>query len=171
WRWPGLQVFSWVLPRQAFEASADLAANLLGYLPLGMVMCLGHLRSGRGAPLAAVATLLGGSLLSYGLELIQFTLPDRVPSRSDWMLNSLGVAWGALAAITLNALGFVDVWHRLRERWFIPQASVGLALIWLWPWGLLYPTPLPLAQGQLWAPLHIALVELTQRTPWQSMLV
>ncbi|MDE2078603.1 MAG: VanZ family protein, partial [Burkholderiales bacterium] len=163
--------FSWVLPKLPNEVLDDLIGNLLGYLPLGLIMCLAHLRSGSTTFGAAVKTLLVCSAWSYAMELIQFTLPTRVPSISDWSLNTLGAAWGALAAVTVHALGLVDAWHRLREEWFIPQAGHGLALIWLWPLGLLFPPPVPLGQGQLWPPLRLMLIEWTQDTPWQDWLV
>lgn len=171
WHWPDSHVFSWVLPKQPNEVMDDVVANLLGYLPLGFILCLAHLRSGRAAPWAALRTVLICSGLSYSLELLQFTVPGRVPSLSDWVLNSLGAAWGVLAAITVHALGLVDVWHRLRERWFIPQAGHGLALLSLWPLGLLFPPPLPLGQGQLMPHVRIGLVELTKDTPFQRWLL
>ncbi len=171
WHWPEPQAFSWVLPKLPHEVLNDLIGNLLGYLPLGLVMCLAFLRSGVGALRAAVMSVAFGSGWSYSLELIQYALPARVPSISDWTLNTLGAAWGALAAVTIHALGVVDVWHRWREKWFIPQAGHGLALIWLWPLGLLFPPPLPLGQGQLWPTLRVHLVEWTRDTPWQSWLL
>lgn len=171
WHWPDSHVFRWILPKQPNEVMDDVVANLLGYLPMGFILCLAHLRSGRAAPWAALRTLVLCVLLSYSLELLQFTVPGRVPSLSDWVLNSLGAAWGVLAAITVHALGLVDVWHRLRERWFIPQAGHGLALLSLWPLGLLFPPPLPLGQGQLWPHLRIGLVELTRDTPWQAWVL
>lgn len=171
WHWPDRHVFTWVLPRLQQEVAEDLVGNLLGYLPLGAILCLAHVRSGRHAAWAALLTVLSGSAMSYGLELVQFTVPGRVPSVTDWVLNTLGTAWGALAAVTVHALGLVDVWHRLREKWFIPQAGHGLALLWLWPLGLLFPPPLPLGEGQLLPHVRIALVELTQDTPWQRWLL
>ncbi len=171
WHWPDRHVFTWELPKQSHEVPSDLVANLLGYLPLGLILTVAHLRSGRGAFVAAVLTLATGSALSYGLELAQFTVPNRVPSISDWALNTLGMAWGALTAVTLNALGLVEVWHRLRERWFIPQAGFGLALIWMWPLGLLFPPPLPLGEGQFLPHLLIGLMELTRDTPWQAWVL
>ena len=171
WHWPDSHVFTWVLPKQANEVMDDVVANLLGYLPLGFILCLAHLRSGWTAPGAALRTLLMCSGLSYGLELLQFTVPGRVPSMSDWVLNSLGSAWGVLVAITAHALGLVDVWHRLRERWFIPQAGHGLALLWLWPLGLLFPPPLPLGQGQLMPHVRIGLMELTQGSALQRWVL
>lgn len=171
WHWPEPQAFSWLLPKLPNEVLNDLIGNLLGYLPLGAVLCLAHLRSGANSFWAALRAVAFCSAWSYGLELTQFALPARVPSISDWTLNTLGAAWGALAAVTIHALGLVDVWHRLREKWFIPQAGNGLALIWLWPVGLLFPPPLPLGQGQLLPQLRLLLVEWTQGSPWQQWLL
>lgn len=171
WQWPERQAFSWMLPKLHREFSGDLASNLVGYLPLGAILCVAHLRSGRSVPAAALATVLTGTGLSYTLELIQYTLPGRVPSVTDWVLNTLGVAWGALAAVTMHALGLIDLWHTVRERWFIPQAGHGLALLWVWPLGLLFPPPLPLGQGQLWPHLRVLLVEWTAHTPLQRWLL
>ncbi len=171
WHWPERQVFTWVLPKLGREVPSDLVANILGYLPLGLILCVAHLRSRRLPMSAAVLTVLTASALSYTLELIQFTVPTRVPSITDWLLNTLGTAWGALGAVTVHALGLVDAWHRLRERWFIPQAGHGLALLWMWPLGLLFPPPLPLGEGQLLPHVRIALVEWTQGTPLQPWLL
>ncbi len=171
WRWPESQVFHWLLPKLGFEVANDLVANILGYLPFGLIMCIAHLRSGRGPLAAAVLTVLAGSAVSYLVELTQYALPARVPSITDWMLNTLGMAWGALAALTLSALGLVEMWHRLRERWFIPQAGHGLALLSMWPLGLLFPTPWPLGQGQLLPRVRITLMEWTQDTPLQAWIL
>lgn len=169
--WPAPGVFRWVLPKLPSELAYDLVENLLGYIPLGAIWCLALLRSNWTVFGAALVALISCSALSYSLELVQFTLPSRTPSISDWTLNTLGAAWGVLAAITADALGLVTVWHRLRERWFIPQAGFGLALIGLWPLGLLFPPPIPLAQGQLWPALHLLLIDWTANTPWQDWLL
>jgi VanZ family protein len=171
WQWPGLATISWGLPRQSHELMSDVTANLLGYLPLGLVLCLAWLRSGQRDFSAAWRTVFAASLLSYGLEQLQHALPGRVPSVTDWALNTVGAAWGVLGALTLNALGLVAFWRRLRERWFFPQAGHGLALLCLWPLGLLFPPPLPLGQGQIWPELRVLLVELTQGTPWQAVFL
>lgn len=171
WHWPVPGMFTWVLPKQSFEAPSDLMANLVGYMPLGAVLCIALLRSGWGVLASSVGTVVFGAALSYSLELTQFVLPGRVPSISDWALNSLGAAWGVLAAITAHALGLVDWWHGWRERWFIPQAGFGLALLWLWPLGLLFPPPLPLGEGQLWPVLRLHLIDWTADTPLQAWLV
>lgn len=171
WHWPDRQVFSWVLPKLHQEIVSDLVANILGYLPFGMILCLAWLRSGYSVTSAVLRTVLMGASMSYTLELIQYTVPGRVPSISDWVLNTLGTAWGTLAAVTIQALGVVDWWHRLRQKWFITQAGHGLALLWMWPLGLLFPPPLPLGEGQLLPHLRLGLVELTSGTPLQAWLL
>lgn len=168
WNWSAAHSWSLALPKHRHEVANDLVGNILGYLPLGLIACLAHLRSGRSVLWAVAWTIVPVSGLSYALELVQFGLPNRVPSITDWMLNTLGVAWGALAAVTVHALGLVDVWHQLRERWFIPQAGLGLVLLWLWPLGLLFPPPLPLGEGQLLPHLKVAFDDWMLGTPWQD---
>lgn len=168
WQWPDWHTFSWLLPKHRHEVANDIVGNILGYLPLGLILCLAHLRSGRAALGAVILTVLPLSAFSYGMELAQSALPNRVPSITDWMLNTLGAAWGTLAAVTVHVLGLVDGWHRMRQRWFIPQAGLGLVLLWLWPLGLLFPPPLPLGEGQLWPHLRLAWVDWMADTPWQS---
>ena len=171
WRWPSPQAFSWILPKLGSETLDDVVANLLGYVPMGMVLCLAHLRSGRSAMAAACWTSLACSALSYSMELLQFTVPGRVPSLADWVLNSLGAGWGVLAAISLQACGLLDRWHRLRQEWFITQSSHGLALLGIWPWGLLFPPPLPMGEGQVLPRLRVALMEWTHDSPLQPYVL
>lgn len=171
WHWPEGQVFRWALPRLGHEAASDLAGNILGYVPLGLILCLAHLRSGRPAWWAACLTLASASALSYTLELIQYAVPSRIPSLTDWVLNSLGAAWGVLAALTLHALGVVAAWHTMVQRWFGSPSGWGPALLWIWPLGLLYPPPLPLGQGQLLPPVRLLWLEWTQDVSWQGWLL
>ncbi len=171
WAWPDGSIFHWWLPRLAYESADDMAANVLGYLPLGAVWCLAHLRSGRPPVFAAALALLTCSVWSYGIELTQHFLPSRVPSFMDWALNTLGAAWGVLAALTAHALGAVDWWHRQRERWLDAHAGSGLALIALWPVGLLQPLPWPLGEGRLLPHLHALLREASEGSVWQSVVL
>jgi VanZ family protein len=171
WQWPAPGVMTWVLPKLRTNYTFDLVGNLLGYIPLGAVLCIALLRSDNSPAGSALISVLCCSALSYGLELIQFTLPGRVPSISDWTLNTLGAAWGVLAAMTAQALGLLEWWHGWRERWFIPQAGMGLVLLWLWPLGLLFPPPLPLAEGQLWPTLHWMLLDWSEGTTLQAFLM
>jgi len=171
WAWPEGSIFHWWLPKLPHEATDDLAANVLGYLPLGAVWCLAHLRSGRRPVFAAAVALLTCSAWSYGIELVQHFLPSRVPSFMDWALNTLGAAWGVLAALTAHALGWVDWWHRQRLRWLDAHAGTGVALLALWPVGLLQPLPWPLGQGRVLPHLHALLREASEGSIWQSVVL
>lgn len=171
WAWPPGSVFQWTLPKLPREYADDIAANVLGYLPLGAIWCLAHLRSGRRPWLAALMALLTCTAWSYGIELVQHFLPSRVPSVMDWMLNSLGAAWGVLVALTLHALGWVDTWHRWRVNWLGRQMGGGLALLLLWPVGLLTPLPTPLGEGRLLPRLLALLTEAAAGSVWQPWVV
>jgi VanZ family protein len=168
WAWPPGSIFHFWLPKLPHEAQDDLAANVLGYLPLGGIWCLAHLRSGRAPVVAALAALATCSGWSYAIELTQHFLPTRVPSVMDWVLNTLGAAWGVLAALTVHALGWVDLWHRWRVKWFGRQTGAGLALLIFWPVGLLTPLSWPLAEGRLVPRLHRLLGEATEGSVWQA---
>ena len=151
WRWP--RDASWhdllVLPWGPWGDLFDRWSNLLGYVPFGLLLAMGRLRSGS-SMLAALGTgLVVPAVLSYGMELLQATLPTRHPSLKDWAMNSGGGAVGALLALALHRTRFVDGWHALRQRWFERDSEGALALLALWPLGLLFPTPAPLGLGQI----------------------
>src|SRR5262245_5394090 len=64
----------------------DVAANLLGYIPLGMAL------RGRGR----WAALLFAGLLSMFAEAVQLFTPDRMPGVVDIVTNVAGAALGLL---------------------------------------------------------------------------
>jgi VanZ family protein len=152
WRWPaGANVWTLLrLPWPRGQNNFDIFSNLLGYVPLGTLLVLAAGRHrGRGAAAARDATALA-AVLSYALEVGQNLLPLRVPSLLDWLLNTAGAAIGALLGLWLartDALGWL---HRAGELWFAQRSRSGLALLALWPIGLLFPTPVALGLGQVW---------------------
>jgi VanZ family protein len=168
WRWPpgpslgALLVLPWPPWRDPF----DVWSNVLGYMPLGGLLYVAQVRGGRTAWKAALGALLAASALSYLTEVIQQFLPGRVPSRVDWALNSVGAAAGAAMAAVLQALGLLQRWQALRERWFVRDSAGGLSLLALWPIGLLFPTPVPLAVGHLANELRDALLALFEGATW-----
>jgi len=138
-----------LLPWSRWWTGFDLVSNLLGYLPLGLLVFGALVRSG--AP--AVRSLWGavgmGGALSLLMEMLQNWLPHRVPSNVDLALNVLGSAAGAAIGLVVHWRGGVERWQSVRERWFIARSAGGLALLVLWPLGLLFPAPVPLGVGQV----------------------
>ncbi len=170
WRWPpGRSLESLLaLPWAQYHIAFDIWANFIGYVPLGALLYGAAVRSGGhwgwALPLAA---LLPGAM-SYALELTQNFLPERVPSREDWLLNGGGGIVGALAGAALQALGALRVWQALRDRWFLPASAGALTLLLLWPLGLLFPAPVPLGLGQCWDELRELARLAFEDTPWAA---
>lgn len=168
WRWPpGLSLQGMLrLPWPKYSGSFDMQANLAGYLPLGLLGFAAAMRSGLGLRGGFLLGLLPWPLLSLLMETLQYFLPGRVPSAADWALNSAGALVGTLLGLLLNAFGGLSRWQDARDYWFQPHSAGALALLALWPLGLLFPTPVPLGLGQ-WLPHLQALVaEALDGTPW-----
>lgn len=169
WRWPPGGFHDLVaLPWPRIRLPFDESANLLGYLPLGALLYGAILRSG-GRPARAFGWGFAlPVLLSFALEWAQGLLPQRVPSAKDWVLNSAGALLGALLAVGLDASGAVERWQRLRERWFVRQSAAALALMLLWPLGLLFPQAVPLGLGQFGDALRGWVDAALAGTPWEG---
>ncbi|MES1161803.1 MAG: teicoplanin resistance protein VanZ, partial [Rhizobacter sp.] len=100
---------------------------------------------------------------------LQNFLPQRVSSNVDLGVNVLGTLAGALIGVRVHLGGGVEHWQTARDRWFIGRSAGGLAMLLLWPIGLLFPLPVPLAQGQVLVRLQETLaqaVEGTSIAPW-----
>ncbi|HEX3140525.1 MAG TPA: VanZ family protein, partial [Rhizobacter sp.] len=154
------------MPWRPWWTSFDLVSNLLGYMPLGALLFGAQVRSGRETAVSALSTVLAGALLSLCMESLQNWLPQRVPSIIDWLLNTAGTVLGLVIALAVRALGGVDRWQVLRDRWFIARSAGGIALLLLWPVGLLFPTPVPFGLGQMLVPLQEAAAGVLEGTPW-----
>lgn len=154
------------LPWPRYWTSFDVVSNLLGYMPLGALAVGALVRSGRRATLAFGVAVLAGALLSFLMESLQNWLQQRVPSSLDWVLNTAGTLAGALVAVAVHALGGIDRWQTLRDRWFVARSAGGLLLLLLWPVGLLFPTPIPLGLGQVLVRLQELAAEALSGTPW-----
>lgn len=170
WRWPAGLAPAELLRLQwpHWRAAFDEAANVLGYVPLGLLLFVAVVRSG-GAPRAAWVGALGVALLlSYTVEVAQTFLPQRVPSLKDVACNALGTVVGAGLAHALSSIGAVDRWHALREDWFGGTSGVALGLLVLWPIALLFPAPVPLGVGAVWGVLGDAIHAALADTPWAA---
>jgi VanZ family protein len=155
----------------------DVAANVVGYIPLGFLLALSFIRRGNVRYFAShpnlvsiVVALLAGTALSFCMEAVQSFLPSRVASNVDLGLNAGGTLIGAIAATALELGGAIDRWSRFRERWFIPQARGALVLLALWPFALLFPAAVPLGLGQVLERLEGTVAEWLQDTPFLDWL-
>lgn len=170
WRYQGIAPWSFLSsPLPKYWTGFDVAANVLGYLPLGFLLTLSVLRTGR-TRYAVGLTMLAASALSLMMESLQSYLPARVPSNVDLALNMLGAWLGALLAWAMEQLGVLDRWSIFRSRWFVADARGGLVLLALWPLALLFPAAVPFGLGQVLERLETALTEVLQDTPFLDWL-
>lgn len=118
----------------------DLVVNSLIYLPLGAGIRLATVRW----PLVVsilLATLIGGAL-SLCVETLQSHLPQRVPSLSDFILNTSGALAGAALVGLLNPRGQLHALaHAWRVRNFQPGHEANLVLAALFGWSLSQLSP------------------------------
>jgi VanZ family protein len=170
WRVPGVSIFAFLgLPWPRYWTGFDLATNLIGYMPLGALIFGALVRTGGGVERALQKSLALGTLLSLAMELLQNFLPNRVASNVDLGTNALGTLAGAGVGAWVHRHGLVDRWQVARDRWFVRQSAGGIALLLLWPVGMLFPLPVPLAQGQVLSKLQEGLAEWLADTtvgPW-----
>ena len=160
WRIPGVSVWAFLSrPWWHWWTAFDLISNLLGYLPLGALVFGALVRSGWSVGRSFGVALVGGAGLSFTMELLQNFLPQRVSSNVDLALNIAGTAVGALLGALIHWLGGVERWQAVRDRWFIDSSAGGLALLVLWPIGLLFPGPVPFGGGPVWPRLRDTLAD------------
>lgn len=166
WRNQGIAPWEFFsAPWPKYWTGFDVAINVAGYMPLGALLSVGIIRTRLAGNPVAFATVCG-MLLSVFMEGMQNYLPSRVPSREDWLLNSLGTFVGAGAAVVLEKVGALDRWSAVRARWFVPHGRGGIVLLATWPCALVFPAAIPLGVGQVWQRLELVLVTSLQELPF-----
>jgi VanZ family protein len=153
-------------PRGRWRLGFDELSNFIGYVPLGALLVVAVLREGGRRWVAVLVALACSALLSYAVEVAQQFLPPRVPSLKDCLFNVGGAGVGALLALLLHALGALDRWQGVRERWFERASAMPLLLLLLWPVALLFPAPAPLGLGDVWGEVQSWLQAALAGTPW-----
>jgi hypothetical protein len=99
------------------------------------------------------------------METLQNCLPRRVSSNVDLALNALGAALGVAIGVALHWHGGIARWQKLRDRWFVARSAGGLALLVLWPVGLLFPTAVPFGLGHVLGRIQPIVADLLADTP------
>jgi VanZ family protein len=127
----------------------DLAINVCGYVPFGLLLVCSFYPRIRGTP-AALLSIVCGILMSASMEAVQTYLPSRVASNLDLLTNSAGACIGAIAGALLTPLLLQDSpFLLLRRRWFAHDASRGMIMLMLWPLAQIYPQGYLFGHGQM----------------------
>ena len=164
WRDQGISTWSFLTaPLPRYWSGFDVAINVVGYAPLGALLSLAILRSLR-MKYPILIPLLAGAVLSLLMEGLQSYLPQRVASKEDWILNTLGAALGAGATLALDRLGVMARWDRVRSRWLVAYGRGYVVLLATWPLALLFPASIPFGVGQVLARSIAAVDEMV--TEW-----
>jgi len=150
WRDIGVSPLAYLFaPLPRYWTLFDVATNVVGYVPLGLliVFALHPYVKRNHAALIAVAA---GVLLSGTMEAVQTYLPSRVPSNLDLLTNVAGTCIGAVAGRLLvpNFLGYGRI-HLLAQGWFRQEAGHSLLVLALWPLAQIYPQPYLFGHGQI----------------------
>jgi len=161
WRETGLPIFDFlVAPWPKYFEFGEIVINLIGYVPLGLVVVPALPRRWTWKKKIAV-TVSFAVLLSLCMETTQNFLPTRVASNVDLSANSLGALLGALIGLLWGQAIFAPGrgLARWRERTIADGGLAGdaaLILIILWVFVQLTPDQLLFAGGELRRPLDIA---------------
>jgi VanZ family protein len=150
WRDTGLSPLAFLVPGMPrYWTVFDVVVNVVGYIPLGMLLVLALYPYLRGIAAIIGAAILG-LLLSALMESVQTYLPSRVPSSLDFLTNSAGALVGAFIGLA-GARSYLNEsrLYQTRQRWFAPNASQGLVLLALWPLAQIYPLGYMFGHGQL----------------------
>lgn len=149
WHNSGLSAFGYLsAPWPHYWTVFDLATNIVGYIPLGILIVFALYPQVRGAG-AIMITIVVGALLSGVMEAVQTYLPTRVASNLDLLTNASGIAVGALAGVLLSR-AFLEQSRLLvlRRSWFLGDAGAGLIVLGLWPLAQIYPQGYLFGHGQ-----------------------
>jgi VanZ family protein len=108
---------------------ADLVANLLLYMPLGLCLLMSW-PSRSGALPRLCWTVLIGAMLSCAIEMLQVHAPSRVSSLTDVVVNTTGTLAGAAIALI-----YLEIGSTIRIPGIAPgrpePVPLGILLLWL----------------------------------------
>jgi len=119
----------------------DVTANLLAYIPFGLLLGLA-LRAHLGTGGSILLATFGGVAMSATMEYAQMYLPMRISSNLDLLSNSLGALVGALLAASIAPRAWFAYLKQWRMWLFHRGGNVdfGLALLALWMFAQINPS-------------------------------
>lgn len=127
----------------------DASINVLGYIPLGLLIVFALYPRFQRARAITFATILG-IVISMGMEGVQYFLPHRVTSILDLITNGSGTLMGAIAGTMLSsALLEKGRLRLLRKHWLHQESSRELLVLGLWPLAQIFPQAYLFGLGQI----------------------
>lgn len=127
----------------------DVAMNVVGYIPLGLLIVFAIYPRFQRAWAIIFATILG-TAISMGMEGVQYFLPHRVTSILDLITNVSGTFIGAIIGTKLSTAvlekGRLGL---LRKHWLHQESSRELLVLGLWPLAQVYPQAYLFGLGQM----------------------
>jgi VanZ family protein len=151
WRDVGLSPLAYLTgPWPRHFTAFDIAVNVAGYMPLGLLAIVALYPRLRGVAAFAVA-VAGAAALSLALEAGQSYLPARFPTNLDVLCNVAGAARGAALGQHFTLLIAGGPLSRWRGAAFTrgPGTEFGLVLLGLWFFIQLNPAALLFGAGDL----------------------
>lgn len=135
WRAPAQEVREFLIaPWPAYFTWADLALNVLAYVPVGVLITL-LLMPMAGARLAACYAVVAAIVLSLSIEIAQVFLPGRIPANADLLCNAIGALIGATLGFMVAGRGILSGrLYRLRKQLFYSGATVDICFVLLALW-------------------------------------
>lgn len=91
--WAADLVATWGVPREPAAIVFEFLANVALFVPFGLLVSAA---APRWSPLAVIGV---GCLVSVLIELVQLGIPSRVPTISDVIANTTGVALGCVVVL------------------------------------------------------------------------
>jgi VanZ family protein len=152
WADSGISWFAFLTaPLPRYVTAFDVAANIVGYLPYGLLCVHALYPYARGR--AAFSVAAGSALvLSLALEAAQGYLPSRIASNVDVLCNLIGALAGAGFGVRVServlAGGALRRWRSATFQAGL-GTDVGLVLIGLWLFTQLNPAMLLFGAGDL----------------------
>lgn len=132
-----------------YWSAFDVGINIVGYMPLGLLLVFAMYPLVRGG-WALLCAILLGALISASMETGQYFLPNRVTSLLDFATNTGGTIIGAIeGSLLVNTILANHKLDLLRQRWLRQESSRQLVVLGLWPLAQIYPQPSLFGLGQI----------------------